>query len=145
MIEVIRKTTGFRAETGWGNSTVQIDVHIGISLDLLTIAKIWNIAHPHWLICYPWTLVLVCPVFSGFSFVDLVEGAKDGRFYALKKILCHDREGRQEAQTEVEMHQTFNHPNILNLVAHTFVDRGGKSEAWLLLPYMRVSWGVCPK
>uniref|UniRef100_A0A671WZB2 non-specific serine/threonine protein kinase n=1 Tax=Sparus aurata TaxID=8175 RepID=A0A671WZB2_SPAAU len=74
---------------------------------------------------------------GGFSFVDLVEGAKDGRFYALKKILCHDREGRQEAQTEVEMHQTFNHPNILNLVAHTFVDRGGKSEAWLLLPYMR--------
>lgn len=81
----------------------------------------------------------MCPVFSGFSFVDLVEGAKDGRFYALKKILCHDREGRQEAQTEVEMHQTFNHPNILSLVAHTFVDRGGKSEAWLLLPYMRVS------
>ena len=47
MIDVIRKTTGFRAETGWGNSTVQIDVHIGNSLDLLTKAKIWNIAHPH--------------------------------------------------------------------------------------------------
>lgn len=75
----------------------------------------------------------------GFSYVDLVEGAKDGRFYALKRILCHDREGRQEAQTEVDMHQVFNHPNVLSLVAHAFVDRSGKTEAWLLLPYMRVS------
>lgn len=80
-------------------------------------------------------------LFSGFSYVDLVEGTKDGRFYALKRILCHDREGRQEAQTEVEMHQMFNHPNVLTLVAHTFVDHGGKTEAWLLLPYMSVS--VC--
>ncbi|CAK6970775.1 serine/threonine-protein kinase 16 [Scomber scombrus] len=37
---------------------------------------------------------------GGFSYVDLVEGVKDGHFYALKRILCHDREGRQEAQTE---------------------------------------------
>lgn len=77
---------------------------------------------------------------SGFSYVDLVEGAKDGRFYALKKILCHDRQARQEAQTEVEMHQMFNHQNILSLVAYAFVDSGGKTEAWLLLPYIRVSW-----
>ena len=81
----------------------------------------------------------LCPLVRGFSYVDLVEGAKDGRFYALKKILCHDREGRQEAQTEMEMHQIFNHPNILSIVAHTFVDRGGKTEAWLLLPYIGVS------
>ena len=78
-------------------------------------------------------------LFSGFSYVDLVEGVKDGHFYALKRILCHDREGRQEAQTEMEMHQIFNHPNILSLVAYSFVERGGKTEAWLLLPYMRVS------
>ncbi|XP_061608973.1 serine/threonine-protein kinase 16 isoform X2 [Phyllopteryx taeniolatus] len=84
---------------------------------------------------------------SGFSYVDLVEGVKDGRFYALKRILCHDREGRQEAQTEVEMHQMFNHPNILSLVAHTFVERNGKSEAWLLLPYIRKGslWSVLEK
>lgn len=68
-----------------------------------------------------------------------MEGAKDGRFYALKRILCHDREGRQEAQTEVDMHLVCNHPNVLSLVANAFVDRAGKTEAWLLLPYMRVS------
>lgn len=92
------------------------------------------------LIWSSWILISLFPLFSGFSYVDLVEGAKDGHFYALKRILCHDREGRQEAQTEVEMHQIFNHPNVLSLVAHTFVDRGGKTEAWLLLPYIRVSW-----
>lgn len=75
----------------------------------------------------------------GFSYVDLVEGAQDGRFYALKRIPCHDREARKEAQTEVEMHRLFNHPNILSLTSHTFMDRGGKCEAWLLLPYISVS------
>ncbi len=78
----------------------------------------------------------------GFSYVDLVEGAHDGRFYALKRILCHDREGRKEAQTEVEMHRLFNHPNILSLTSHTFMERGTKCEAWLLLPYINVS-GLC--
>lgn len=81
----------------------------------------------------PW-----CSSFSGFSYVDLVEGAQDGRFYALKRILCHDREGRKEAQAEVEMHRLFNHPNILSLTGHAFTERGGKSEAWLLLPYISV-------
>ncbi|KAG5262159.1 hypothetical protein AALO_G00292880 [Alosa alosa] len=73
---------------------------------------------------------------GGFSYVDLVEGAHDGRFYALKRILCHDREGRQEAQTEVEMHRLFDHPNVLRLTGHAFVERAGKTEAWLLLPYV---------
>ncbi|XP_032416252.1 serine/threonine-protein kinase 16 [Xiphophorus hellerii] len=84
---------------------------------------------------------------GGFSYVDLVEGAKDGQFYALKRILCHDRQARQEAQTEVEMHQTFNHPNILSLVAYAFSDSGGKTEAWLLLPYVRKGtlWSVLEK
>ncbi|KTG44105.1 hypothetical protein cypCar_00038204 [Cyprinus carpio] len=84
---------------------------------------------------------------GGFSYVDLVEGAHDGHFYALKRILCHDREGRTEAQTEVEMHRLFNHPNILSLTAHTFMERGGKCEAWLLLPYISKGslWSVLEK
>ncbi|XP_045554419.1 serine/threonine-protein kinase 16 isoform X1 [Salmo salar] len=84
---------------------------------------------------------------GGFSYVDLVEGVQDGRFYALKRILCHDREGRQEAQTEVEMHRLFSHPNILGLAGHTFIERGGKSEAWILLPYVQKGslWSVLEK
>ncbi|KAM6979435.1 serine/threonine-protein kinase 16 [Aplochiton taeniatus] len=84
---------------------------------------------------------------GGFSYVDLVEGVQDGQFYALKRILCHDREGRQEAQTEMEMHRLFTHPNVLGLTAQTFVERGGKSEAWLLLPYIRKGslWSVLEK
>ncbi|NWW27590.1 STK16 kinase, partial [Falcunculus frontatus] len=75
---------------------------------------------------------------GGFSYVDLVEGLRDGRFYALKRILCHDKEDRQAALHEVEMHGLFDHPNILRLVAHCMVEKGAKHEAWLLLPYVKV-------
>ncbi|XP_065269520.1 serine/threonine-protein kinase 16 isoform X2 [Emys orbicularis] len=74
---------------------------------------------------------------GGFSYVDLVEGLQDGRFYALKRILCHDKEDRQEALHEVEMHGLFEHPNILRLEAHCMVEKGPKHEAWLLLPFLR--------
>lgn len=74
----------------------------------------------------------------GFSYVDLVEGLRDGRFYALKRILCHDKEDRQAALHEVEMHGLFDHPNILRLEAHCMVEKGTKHEAWLLLPYVKV-------
>lgn len=70
--------------------------------------------------------------------MDLVEGLRDGRFYALKRILCHDKEDRQAALHEVEMHGLFDHPNILRLVAHSIVEKGAKHEAWLLLPYVKV-------
>nr|XP_005498658.2 serine/threonine-protein kinase 16 [Columba livia] len=73
----------------------------------------------------------------GFSYVDLVEGLRDGHFYALKRILCHDKEDRQAALHEVEMHGLFDHPNILRLVAHCIVEKGTKYEAWLLLPYVK--------
>ncbi|XP_032654039.2 serine/threonine-protein kinase 16-like, partial [Chelonoidis abingdonii] len=73
----------------------------------------------------------------GFSYVDLVEGLQDGRFYALKRILCHDKEDRREALHEVEMHGLFEHPNILRLEAHCMVEKGPKHEAWLLLPFLR--------
>ncbi|XP_025979025.1 serine/threonine-protein kinase 16 isoform X1 [Dromaius novaehollandiae] len=74
---------------------------------------------------------------GGFSYVDLVEGLRDGRFYALKRILCHDKEDRRAALREAEMHGLFEHPNILRLEAHCLVEKGAKHEAWLLLPYVQ--------
>ncbi|MEE6488979.1 hypothetical protein FKM82_015454 [Ascaphus truei] len=74
---------------------------------------------------------------GGFSYVDLVEGVHDGRFYALKRILCHDRDGRKEAMQEMEMHRLFNHPNILRLEAYCMSEKGSKWEAWLLLPFVK--------
>ncbi|XP_048342954.1 serine/threonine-protein kinase 16 isoform X2 [Sphaerodactylus townsendi] len=74
---------------------------------------------------------------GGFSYVDLVEGFHDGHFYALKRILCHDKDDRQEAMHEVEMHLLFDHPNILPLCAHAMMERGSKYEAWLLLPFLK--------
>ncbi|XP_042192116.1 serine/threonine-protein kinase 16 [Callorhinchus milii] len=74
---------------------------------------------------------------GGFSYVDLVEGAQNGRFYALKRIICHDKEDRKNALHEVEMHRMFSHPNVLLLEAHCIQDKSPKCEAWLLLPYIR--------
>lgn len=85
---------------------------------------------------------------SGFSYVDLVEGLHDGHFYALKRILCHEQQDREEAQREADMHRLFHHPNILRLVAYCLRERGTKHEAWLLLPFFKVRTspgygGVC--
>ncbi|XP_028920192.1 serine/threonine-protein kinase 16 [Ornithorhynchus anatinus] len=74
---------------------------------------------------------------GGFSFVDLVEGLQDGRFYALKRIVCHERQDREDAQHEADMHRLFQHPNILPLEAYCLVERGPKHEAWLLLPFLK--------
>ena len=75
---------------------------------------------------------------SGFSYVDLVEGLHDGHFYALKRIVCHEQQDREEAQREADMHHLFQHPNILHLVAYCLRERGSKHEAWLLLPFFKV-------
>ncbi|EPY79421.1 serine/threonine-protein kinase 16 [Camelus ferus] len=74
---------------------------------------------------------------AGFSYVDLVEGLHDGQFYALKRILCHEQQDREEAQREADMHRLFHHPNILRLVAYCLRERGTKHEAWLLLPFFK--------
>ncbi|XP_010334586.1 serine/threonine-protein kinase 16 isoform X2 [Saimiri boliviensis] len=79
---------------------------------------------------------------GGFSYVDLVEGLHDGHFYALKRILCHEQQDREEAQREADMHHLFNHPNVLHLVAYCLRERGAKHEAWLLLPFFKAS---CPE
>ncbi|XP_006008957.1 serine/threonine-protein kinase 16 [Latimeria chalumnae] len=74
---------------------------------------------------------------GGFSYVDLVEGVQDGKFYALKRILCHEKEDRKTALREVEMHRVFDHPNILHLETHCIIEKGPKCEVWLLLPFVR--------
>ncbi|XP_072117084.1 serine/threonine-protein kinase 16 isoform X1 [Mobula birostris] len=74
---------------------------------------------------------------GGFSYVDLVESVQDGKFYALKRIICHDKEDRKNALTEVEMHRMFNHPNVLSLEAYSIIDKSPKCETWLLLPYIK--------
>uniref|UniRef100_A0A8C7EBP6 non-specific serine/threonine protein kinase n=1 Tax=Nothoprocta perdicaria TaxID=30464 RepID=A0A8C7EBP6_NOTPE len=58
------------------------------------------------------------PDVGGFSYVDLVEGLRDGRLYALKRIVCHDKEDRRAALHEADMHGLFEHPNILRAGGH---------------------------
>ncbi|XP_039262505.2 serine/threonine-protein kinase 16-like [Styela clava] len=72
---------------------------------------------------------------GGFSYVDLIEGKKDGQFYALKRIICHDKKARDEALEEAEYCRQFHHDNIIPLVDHCVVDKGRLTEVWLLLPF----------
>ncbi|XP_059583555.1 serine/threonine-protein kinase 16 isoform X2 [Alligator mississippiensis] len=72
---------------------------------------------------------------GGSSYVELVEGLRDGRAHALKRIVCHDAEASGAALREVEMHRLLAHPHVLRLEAHGLVDKGATREAWLLLPF----------
>uniref|UniRef100_A0A8C4WTE2 non-specific serine/threonine protein kinase n=1 Tax=Eptatretus burgeri TaxID=7764 RepID=A0A8C4WTE2_EPTBU len=72
---------------------------------------------------------------GGFSYVDLVEGLHDGHFYALKRIICHDKESKHVALSEAHAHQLFQHPNVLPLVGTREMDKAATCEVWLLLPY----------
>ena len=69
---------------------------------------------------------------GGFSFVY---EARSGRSrFALKKILCQTPEQLREARHEIAVHNECSHPSLLRLVDHAFVQRGARTEAFLLYP-----------
>lgn len=72
---------------------------------------------------------------GGFSYVDLVESKRDGQFYALKRIVCHDKKAQDEALEEVEYCRQFHHENIIPLIDHCIVAKRHLTEVWLVLPY----------
>merc|ERR1712130_96622 len=44
---------------------------------------------------------------GAFSYVDLVERLKDGKQFALKRIICHDRKSEDEAIREAKLSSSF--------------------------------------
>ncbi|CAK8671985.1 serine/threonine-protein kinase 16-like [Clavelina lepadiformis] len=74
---------------------------------------------------------------GGFSYVDLIEDAKSGTFFALKRIICHDKKAENEALEEVEYCRMFHHENIIPLVDHCIKNKGRLTEVWLVLPYYK--------
>lgn len=54
---------------------------------------------------------------GGFSFVDLVRSAADGKQYALKRILCQTPEQVEGAKAEIALHNAISHPFVLTLIA----------------------------
>ena len=48
---------------------------------------------------------------GAFSYVDEIEDIKDGKFYALKRIICHDSKSEKEAIAEAKATQVGRHIN----------------------------------
>lgn len=87
--------------------------------------------------------------YRGFSYVDLIEDARNHKDYALKRITCHSKEEEQVAAQEVELMRRFKHPNIIPLEesANIKVSKYSKtldilSEVLIVMPYYCVS--ICP-
>jgi len=54
---------------------------------------------------------------GGFSTVELIENSRTGKKYAMKKITCHSVEDQNLATKEVELTRSFDHPNIMRVIA----------------------------
>jgi len=74
---------------------------------------------------------------GGFSYVDLLEDLKSGSFYALKRIVCHDKKAESEALQEIEYCRLFNHENIIPVVGHCIKNKRNLVEVWLVMPYYK--------
>lgn len=84
--------------------------------------------------------------YRGFSYVDLIEDARNHKDYALKRITCHSKEEERVAAQEVELMRRFKHPNIIPLEesANIKVSKYSKtldilSEVLIVMPYYCVS------
>lgn len=90
---------------------------------------------------------ILCNLFyRGFSYVDLIEDARNHKDYALKRITCHSKEEERVAAQEVELMRRFKHPNIIPLEesANIKVSKYSKtldilSEVLIVMPYYCVS------
>jgi len=74
---------------------------------------------------------------GGFSYVNLIEERRSGKFRALKKIICHSSEDEQIALNEVKYCQKFRHANIIELIEHCVKSKGHLSEVWLVFPFYK--------
>eukprot|EP00761_Pharyngomonas_kirbyi_P014669 gb/GECH01014699.1/.p1 GENE.gb/GECH01014699.1/~~gb/GECH01014699.1/.p1 ORF type:complete len:305 (+),score=61.60 gb/GECH01014699.1/:1-915(+) len=72
---------------------------------------------------------------GGFSFVFKVLGAHDSKEYAVKRLFVHENEQKQLARWEINVHNAFNHDNVMPLIDHDFIEEPDNSQALLLMPY----------
>merc|ERR1712130_722960 len=72
---------------------------------------------------------------GAFSYVDLVERLKDGKQFALKRIICHDRKSEDEAIREAKLSSSFSSPHVIKCVDFCVRKKSPYSEVWLVLPF----------
>jgi len=86
---------------------------------------------------------------GGFSFVYeatemrggekcvTIKSGDAGKKFALKKLICQDSEAAVAARAEAEMHERFDHPNLLALLDKVFLPYTQNPQwevCWLLFP-----------
>lgn len=79
---------------------------------------------------------------GGFSYVDLIEDARNHKTFALKRIKCHSKEDENIAMQEVEIMRLFKHQNLVPLEEFVLVPVGRYakntdicSEMHIVMPY----------
>lgn len=72
---------------------------------------------------------------GAFSYVDEIEDLRDGKLYALKRIICHDSKAEKEALEEAKSTLSFSSPFLIKCRTHVVQKRSPYSEVWLVLQY----------
>jgi len=72
---------------------------------------------------------------GAFSYVDEIEDIKDGKLYALKRIICHDSKSEKEAISEAKATQSLLSKHIIKCRSFEVVKKAPYSEVWLVLEY----------
>jgi serine/threonine kinase 16 len=75
---------------------------------------------------------------GGFAVVELVESTRDGRRYALKRILLQSQEARMLGELELSMLRKLDHPGIVPLIGSARISSttaGQPDQLLLLLDY----------
>lgn len=72
---------------------------------------------------------------GAFSYVDLIQDCSTGKYFALKRIICHDKKAEDEGITEAKIHEELKHQNLIECKDYCVKKKGNTSEVWLLLPF----------
>lgn len=72
---------------------------------------------------------------GAFSYVDLVQDCSTGQYYALKRIICHDKNAVNQGLEEAKVHKEVEGDFLIKCTDFCVKKRSPFSEVWLLLPY----------
>ena len=70
---------------------------------------------------------------GAFSYVYVAQSKQTGKHFALKRIITQTKEQRQGVNWEIQVHETFNHPNLLKLCGFVTERQNGGADATSLL------------
>lgn len=92
--------------------------------------------------CILWLIILSFSHYSGFSVIDLVENASTKRKYALKRIVCHNKDDELAAMREIEICRQLRHKNVIEVIDFQLEGMADMvlnttSRVDMLLPYFR--------